>query len=220
MLCHAVRCCAMLCCAVLCCAVPCCAVLCDSVLCRAVMCGAVRCCACFCACLCVLLCGAMCVAVMCGRVCRSAPPVRPSDLSPQSRHRKLLIELRIGAMRTGVCCALALIMFLTTASKVALAGNFACGPYDVCRWTHCGECSKVAPRCNTGEQAGDDPTCSNNCWFSVARKRRCCAQSTCTTRNDAYTNVFEDVPYTMSVLSNDDGKAGLSISSTFTRAAL
>ena len=38
-------------------------------------------------------------------------------------------------------------------------------------------------------------------------------QSTCATNNDEYTEVFEDVPYTMAVLSNDDGKAELSISS-------
>ena len=157
---------------------------------------------------------------MCRRVCRSAPPVRPRDLSPQSRHRKLLIELRIGVMRTGTCCALAVIMFLTTASKVVLGGNFACGPYDVCRWTHCGECSKGGPQCNTGEQSQGTSGCSNGCLFDNARKRRCCAQSTCTTRNDAYTNVFEDVPYTMSVLSNDDGKAGLYISGAFTPVAL
>lgn len=87
------------------------------------------------------------------------------------------------------------------------------GPFDVCRQTHCGECSKGAPGCNAGEQSQGTSTCSNNCWFSRARERKCCAQSTCATNNDAYASVFEDVPYTMAVLSNDDGKAGLSISS-------
>ena len=195
----------------------CCAVPCGAVRCCSVPAGAVR------ASVRVAVRAVVRCDVRCGdvrRVCRSAPPVRPRDLSPQSRHRKLLIEPRIGAMRTGACCALALIMFLTTASKVALAGDFACGPYDVCRWTHCGECSKGGPSCNAGEQSQGTSGCSNGCVFNNAKKRRCCAQSTCKTRNDAYTNVFEDVSYTMSVLSNDDGKTGLYISSTFTPAAL
>ena len=64
-------------------------------------------------------------------------------------------------------------------------------------------------------------SCENNCFCCSGdgNKRRCCAQSTCTTKDDEYT-VFEDTPYTMSVLSNDDGKAGLYISGAFTPVAL
>lgn len=48
-------------------------------------------------------------------------------------------------------------------------------------------------------------------------KRMCCAQYICTTRNDIYTQVFEDTPYTMAVLDNDEGKTdpGLNITSNF-----
>ena len=120
----------------------------------------------------------------------------------------------------GACCALVLTIFLANATTVALAGSFACGPFDVCRYTHCGECSKGAPSCNAGEQSTGTSGCSNGCVFNNAKKRRCCAQSTCTTRNDAYTQVFEDVAYTMDVLSNDDGKAGLSITSMSSLVAL
>ena len=108
---------------------------------------------------------------------------------------------------------LTIVNILALATSGAQAGTFACGPYDVCRDTHCGECSKGAPQCNSGEQSQGTSSCSNGCLFGNAKKRRCCAQSTCRTRNDAYNQVFEDVPFTMAVLSNDDAKSGLSITS-------
>jgi hypothetical protein len=88
------------------------------------------------------------------------------------------------------------------------AGTFGCGPWDICRWTDCKAFG--AHDCAKHEKDMGYKKCGG--WGTMTDKRKCCVQSSCTTRDDRY-DVWEDTQYTMAVLGNDDAKTQLTITS-------